>query len=243
MKRRLLSASELEEGRRSLPIWAVRRELLQAIASVPTLVLTGETGCGKTTQIPQFLQAAGYATHGIIGVTQPRRVAAMSVAQRVADEQGVTLGREVGYCVRFDDTSGKETRILYMTDGMLLRAVMADPTLSRYSVLVVDEAHERSLQTDMVLSVVKSVQVARAGGKRPLKLMVMSATLETDTFCEYFGTKGPIQVEGRQFPVQMMYAPEPQDDYVEAAVTTVLQIHMHEAKGDILVFLTGQVTT
>ena len=133
----------LDAARRELPIWAVRRAFLDEVASSPTVVLTGETGCGKTTQIPQFLLAAGYDSKGIIAVTQPRRVAAMSVAQRVADEMEVELGSKVGYTVRFDDTSSEATRILYMTDGMLLRAAMQDPTLSRYSVLVVDEAHER----------------------------------------------------------------------------------------------------
>ena len=136
--------------------------LLAAVAASPTLVLTGETGCGKTTQIPQFLLAAGYAERGIIGITQPRRVAAMSVAKRVSEEMGVELGSRVGYSVRFDDCSSSETRLRYLTDGMLLREAIADPLLRRYAIVIVDEAHERSLQTDMMLAILKRAQAARA---------------------------------------------------------------------------------
>ena len=155
-------ADGLLASRRALPIWSAQKELLREVASSPTLILTGDTGCGKTTQIPQFLHAAGYSARGIIGITQPRRVAAMSVAQRVAAEMGTQVGELVGYCVRFDDRSGPRTRIRYVTDGMLLREAMSDPLLSRYSVLVVDEAHERSLQTDVVLAILKAAQAARA---------------------------------------------------------------------------------
>ncbi|KAL1523896.1 hypothetical protein AB1Y20_018815 [Prymnesium parvum] len=245
----------IDAARQELPIWAVRRAILEEVATSATLVLTGETGCGKTTQIPQFLLAAGYDARGIIAVTQPRRVAAMSVARRVAEEMAVEVGSRVGYSVRFDDCTSQATRIIYMTDGMLLRAAMQDPLLSRFSVLVVDEAHERSLQTDMILSIAKSVQAIRGGAHAAggvggaavgssagaLKLLVMSATLETDTFCEYFGCdRGPVQVQGRQHPVSLFYTSSPQDDYVEAAVTATLQLHMESLPGDILVFLTGQ---
>ena len=155
-------ADGLLASRRALPIWSAQQELLREVASSPTLILTGDTGCGKTTQIPQFLHAAGYSARGIIGITQPRRVAAMSVAQRVAAEMGTQVGELVGYCGRFDDRSGPRTRIRYVTDGMLLREAMGDPLLSRYSVLIVDEAHERSLQTDVVLAILKAAQAARA---------------------------------------------------------------------------------
>ena len=219
------TADGLLASRRALPIWSAKQALLQEVASSPTVILTGDTGCGKTTQIPQFLHAAGYSALGMIGVTQPRRVAAMSVAQRVAAEMGTQVGELVGYCVRFDDRSGPRTRIRYLTDGMLLREAMGDPLLSRYSVLIVDEAHERSLQTDVVLAILKAAQVARAkaapkaepsaepaaeptaeptveprgagtlavparsrGSRRPtppLKLLVMSATLELEVCCGY----------------------------------------------------------
>ena len=280
-------ADGLLASRRALPIWSAQKELLREVASSPTLILTGDTGCGKTTQIPQFLHAAGYSARGIIGITQPRRVAAMSVAQRVAAEMGTQVGELVGYCVRFDDRSGPRTRIRYVTDGMLLREAMSDPLLSRYSVLVVDEAHERSLQTDVVLAILKAAQAARAkkavgpteaepteaepteaepteaepgtaaepsatgiaprakGAPRraapPLKLLVMSATLELAVFCGYFGGAPAVQVLGRAYPVQLMYTPTPQPDYLEAAVTTVIQLHLDAPPGDVLVFLTGQV--
>ena len=251
------SASALARERRRLPIWEARQALLAAVAASPTRVLTGETGCGKTTQIPQFLLAAGYAERGIIGITQPRRVAAMSVAKRVSEEMGVELGSRVGYSVRFDDCSSSETRLRYLTDGMLLREAIADPLLRRYAIVIVDEAHERSLQTDMMLAILKRAQAARAApaaapatgasGKKqpklpPLRLLVMSATLETATFCRYFGGAPAVQVLGRTHPVQMLYVSADQTvtDYLEAAATTVLQIHHEERPGDVLVFLTGQ---
>ena len=200
----LAANPKLAAERRRLPIWEARQALLAEVAAHPTLVLIGETGCGKTTQIPQFLLAAGYGDRGVIGCTQPRRVAAMSVAKRVAEEMGVEVGSRAGYCVRFDDCSTSETRIRYVTDGMLLREAVADPSLRRYSVVIVDEAHERSLQTDMMLAILKRAQESRAvatGPKRkqkgalpPLKLLVMSATLETATFCTYFGNAPAVQV-------------------------------------------------
>jgi HrpA-like RNA helicase len=229
----------------ALPIRSARLAFLHEMSNSPTVILTGDTGCGKTTQIPQYLHTAGYGTRGMIGITQPRRVAAMSVAHRVAAEMGARVGELVGYCVRFDDCSGPRTRIRYLTDGMLLREALGDPLLSRYAVLVIDEAHERSLQTDVVLAILKAAQAARAAAEPPppnhttaagrppcqpapppLKLLVMSATLELDAFCAYFSGAPAVQVLGRAHPVQLMYVPEPQPDYVEAAVTTVLQLHV-----------------
>lgn len=229
----------MEASRRRLPVWEARATLLSAVAKSPTLVLTGETGCGKTTQIPQFLLEAGYAARGCIGVTQPRRVAAMSVARRVAAEMGEEVGQRVGYSVRFDDCTTDATRLRYLTDGMLLREAVSNPTLRRYSVIVVDEAHERSLQTDMMISILKRAQATRKA-KQPLKLIVMSATLDTATFCEFFDGAPAVQVLGRQFPVALLYAPTPQSDYLEATTTAVAQIHDEEGPGDVLVFLPGQ---
>ena len=143
---------ELLVFRQALPIWSARKRLLEEVAAAPTLILTGETGSGKSTQVPQFLRAAGYAVAGAIGVTQPRRVAATSIARRVAQEAGVALGGEVGYSVRFDERFDRRapaqggTQIKYLTDGMLLREASSDPLLGAYSVLIIDEAHERSLQ-------------------------------------------------------------------------------------------------
>ena len=246
--------------RQKLPAYEARSAILEAVKSTETLVLTGETGCGKTTQIPQFLLEAGYGRRGLIGVTQPRRVAAISVASRVAAEMGEEVGGTVGYCVRFDDNTSDDTRLRYMTDGMLLREATGSPALLRYSVVIVDEAHERSLQTDMMLALLKRAQRDRrerraGGGKKggsgggstffPLKIVVMSATLDTATFCRYFagsdGSDAPaVQVLGRTFPVSVHYTPEPMADYLEATITTILQLHTEESPGDILVFLTGQ---
>jgi len=234
------SEAALLSARQALPIWSCRKALVMKLAAHTTLILTGETGCGKTTQIPQFLHAAGYTAQGLIGITQPRRVAAISVAARVAAEMGVGLGGLVGYAVRFDEQTSRSTRITYMTDGMLLREAMADPQLADYSVLIVDEAHERSLQTDVILALLKVAQAGRAGSAWPLRIIVMSATLEVDLFCAFFGDAPAVQVLGRAFPVQLFYVAEAQHDYLEAAVKTVLQIHVDEADGDILVFLTGQ---
>jgi HrpA-like RNA helicase len=182
------------------------------------------------------------AWKGAIAVTQPRRVAAITVARRVAQEMGVVLGGLVGYSVRFDECSSPQTRLKYMTDGMLLREAMTDRELTRYAVVVLDEAHERTVHTDALFAIVKDLVRKRAGTSRPLYVVVMSATLEARAFARYFGCAGPpLYVAGRTFPIEMRYTAKAQADYVEAAVTTALQIHRTEPlPGDILVFLTGQ---
>lgn len=220
-----------------LPVFEARAALLHQVSRAPTLVLVGATGSGKSTQIPQYLFHAGYPT---IGVTQPRRVAATSVARRVATEMGVALGEEVGYCVRFDNCSSRDTRIRYLTDGMLLREALSDTSLRRYAVVIVDEAHERSLQTDILLGVLKAAQQLRALATQPLRLVVMSATLDVGLFCEFFGGAAACRLVGRAHPVQLLYTPEPEVDYLEAAVAAIVQIHLDEADGDVLVFLAGQ---
>ena len=264
------SYQRIQAERRALPAWEARAGFLKRFGKTDTLVLTGETGCGKTTQIPQFLLAAGYGDSGVIGITQPRRVAAVSVARRVAEELGEEVGERVGYCVRFDECTSAATRIKYMTDGMLLREAVAVPSLRRYSVIIVDEAHERSLQTDMMLALLRRAQAERnrgssgggsggsnggsgsslqkSGGKLkkassspPLKVIVMSATLDTSTFCSYFHDAPAVSIEGRQFPVSIFYTKEAPPDYLEAAVVAVLQVHTTEPyPGDILCFLPGQ---
>ena len=174
--------------RRTLPIFEYRTALLYSVEQHGTTIVVGETGCGKSTQLPQYLMEAGWASSGfMIACTQPRRIAATSLAARVAEEMGVQLGAEVGYAVRFDEqsTDGR-TRIKYLTDGMLLREMMTDPLLSRYSVVVVDEAHERSLNTDVLLGLLKKVRRARP----ELRLLIASATLEAERFRDFFDEEG-----------------------------------------------------
>eukprot|EP00808_Paulinella_micropora_P026202 g29901.t1 len=194
----------------------------------PTVILVGETGSGKTTQIPQFALEAGYAAQGRkIACTQPRRVAAMSVAKRVADELDVTLGEHVGYTIRFDDLTSNSTLMKYMTDGMLLREAMNDPHLSKYSVIILDEAHERTVSTDVLMGLLKEIMVKR----KDLKLVVMSATLDAGKFQEYFSSAPLMKVPGRLHPVELFYTREAEKDYLEAAMKAVIQIHMCQAPG------------
>ncbi|EQL04180.1 pre-mRNA splicing factor ATP-dependent RNA helicase PRP43 [Ophiocordyceps sinensis CO18] len=215
-----------------------RRKFLEKYHSTQILVFVGETGSGKTTQIPQYVvfDELPQQTGKLIACTQPRRVAAMSVAQRVADEMDVTLGQEVGYSIRFEDKTGPRTVLKYMTDGMLLREAMHDHDMSRYSCIILDEAHERTLSTDILMALLKQIV-----SRRPdLKIIIMSATLDAQKFQKYFNDAPLLAVPGRTFPVEIFYTPEPERDYVEAAIRTVLQIHASEGEGDILLFLTGE---
>ncbi|NXT79966.1 DHX33 helicase, partial [Zapornia atra] len=202
----------------------------------------GETGSGKTTQIPQYLYEAGIGCEGIIAVTQPRRVAAISLATRVSDEKKTELGRLVGYSVRFEDLTSAETRIKFLTDGMLLREAIRDPLLRRYSVVILDEAHERTIHTDVLFGVVKDAQKKRRKlRKLPLKVIVMSATMDVDQFSQYFNGAPVLYLKGRQHPIQIFYTKQPQSDYLQAALVSIFQIHQEvPSSQDILVFLTGQ---
>lgn len=188
-------------------------------------------------QIPRFLLDAGFGDNGLIACTQPRRVAAITVAQRVSQELGTQLGGKVGYTVRFDDCTSSETKIKYMTDGMLLREALIDPILKKYSVVILDEAHERTIATDILLGLLKLVRAARGDDFR---LIVMSATLDATGFVSYFPGSKAVYVQGRQHPVDIMYTQEPQESYLDSAITTAIQIHCDESEGDVLVFLTGQ---
>lgn len=222
--------------RKSLPVYKMRSELVRAVQDNQFLVIVGETGSGKTTQITQYLNDAGFADRGIIGCTQPRRVAAVSVSKRVAEEVGCKLGTEVGYTIRFEDNTSPQTRIKYMTDGMLQREALLDPTMSRYSVIMLDEAHERTVATDVLFALLK-----QAAQKRPdLKVIITSATLDAAKFSEYFCQCPVITIPGKTFPVEVFYAQTPQMDYIESALDAVMEIHVNEGAGDILVFLTGQ---
>lgn len=232
-----LSAFEkIQRDRKTLPVYRYRERILELVRDNQVIVLVGQTGSGKTTQIPQYLHEIGYTKFGKIGVTQPRRVAAMSVATRVSQEMGTKLGHEVGYSIRFEDCTSDKTIIKYMTDGMLLREFLNEPDLNSYSCLMIDEAHERTLHTDVLFGLVKDL----ARSRPDLKLIISSATMDAKKFAAYFDNAQIIEVPGRRFKVEIYYTPAPEADYVEAAVVTALQVHVTQPKGDILVFLTGQ---
>ncbi|KAL4727311.1 hypothetical protein ACLX1H_006218 [Fusarium chlamydosporum] len=239
-----------------LPIAKHRESLLYVIEKHPVTIVIGQTGSGKTTQIPQFLDQAGWCSDGkIIGVTQPRRVAATTVAVRVAEEVGCELGKEVGYSIRFEDVTSASTKIKFLTDGLLIREAFVDPLLTRYSVIMVDEAHERSISTDVLMGLLKKIR-----RKRPeLRIIISSATLQAKEFLDFFtrssdeqasnknGDDGEkdemgtiISLEGRTYPIDILYLESPAEDYVEKAINVVFDIHTQEGEGDILVFLTGR---
>ncbi|KAF2121705.1 P-loop containing nucleoside triphosphate hydrolase protein [Lophiotrema nucula] len=244
--------AELYKPPALLPIAQLKDALLYTIETYPVTIIVGETGSGKTTQIPQYLHKAGWTADGsVIAVTQqPRRVAATTVAARVAEEVGCQLGQDVGYSIRFEDVSSAATRIKFLTDGLLLREMLVDPLLKRYSVIMIDEAHERSLSSDILLGLLKKVL-----RKRPeLRVVVSSATLDAKDFLDFFcpvdGEKingkskeeygRIISIEGRMHPVDINYLIEPVSDYVERAVETVMDIHNNEPDGDVLLFLPGR---
>jgi len=231
---------DILEKRRKLPAWDARKDFLKLIKRNQVVVLVGETGSGKTTQLPQFLLEAGYhVQNGVnkgIACTQPRRVAAMSVAQRVADELDVKLGTYVGYLIRFEDMTSPETILKFMTDGMLLREAMNDPMMSNYSVIILDEAHERTLATDVLFGLLKEVLKRRP----ELKCVIMSATMDAKKMQDYFEKAPLLNIPGRTHPVEVFYTAAPEGDYLESAIRTVVQIHNSEGEGDILLFLTGE---
>lgn len=233
---------DIYQKRIKLPVWERKEEFLRLLDENQTIVLVGETGSGKTTQIPQwcleYCLKQSFDGNKQLGVTctQPRRVAAMSVAARVADEMDVTLGEEVGYSIRFESCTSAKTLLKYLTDGMLLREAMNDSKLSQYGVIILDEVHERTLSTDILMGVLKELIAER----KDIKIVVMSATLDSDKFQKYFNSP-QLKVSGRTHPVEVLWASAPARDFLEAAVETVFQIHSEEQEdGDILVFLTGQ---
>ena len=242
LERRLKEVEEKVAGidavRKSLPVFGYRDEIIQAVHDHQVLIIVGATGSGKTTQIPQYLYEAGFSKGGkIIGCTQPRRVAAMSVAARVSEEMGTRLGNEVGYTIRFEDvTTPGKTVVKYMTDGMLLRQILSEPGLDSYSVMMIDEAHERNLATDILIGLLKDISRWRTD----LKILISSATLDAQKFSEFFDDAPIFNVPGRKYPVNIFYTESPESNYVTAVLSTVFQIHISQPPGDILVFLTGQ---
>jgi ATP-dependent helicase HrpA len=236
-----------------LPISARAEELVAAIQDHPVVILAGETGSGKTTQIPKFCLAAGRGTNGRIACTQPRRVAALSVSRRVAEELGVAWGREVGCKIRFDDRTTPATVIKFLTDGMLLAEVQGDPLLREYDTIIIDEAHERSLNIDFLLGHLRNLRFRRPD----LKIIITSATIDTEVFSRAFEGAPVIQVSGRTYPVEVIYAPldslgsdaaegderEAKAEalhYIDGAVEAVERIGRESTDGDILVFMPSE---
>ncbi|KAI5966026.1 hypothetical protein KGF57_000672 [Candida theae] len=234
--------ADLEKVKTSLPVYRYKQEFLDLLKDNQVIIIVGETGSGKTTQLPQYLYEGGYS-HGdtkIIGCTQPRRIAAVSVAQRVADEMGTSLGGakgKVGYSIRFDDNCSPSTIVKFATDGMLLREFLNDPGLSNYGAIMIDEAHERTLSTEILLSLLKDLSIQR----KDLKIVIASATINAEKFSSYFNGAPILNIPGRRFPVKIHYTKQPEANYLQAVMTTIFQIHLTQPlPGDILVFLTGQ---
>jgi ATP-dependent helicase HrpA len=220
-----------------LPITAARPEIVNAIRRHPAVIISGETGCGKSTQIPKMCLEAGRGIAGRIACTQPRRIAAVTIAHRIAEEMGEPLGRSVGYKIRFQDKSSREAYIKIMTDGMLLSETRSDPRLYEYDTMIIDEAHERSLNIDFLLGIARTLLDARP----ELKLVITSATLDTEKFSAAFGNAPVIHIGGRLYPVDVEYMPPesaPDDtDYVDHAVRAVEKLKSRRQPGDILVFM------
>jgi pre-mRNA-splicing factor ATP-dependent RNA helicase DHX38/PRP16 len=235
------SPLELAAAIARLPMSEAAPELTSALSTSQVVIVVGETGSGKSTQVPKIVRAwaRGGGASGAgprIGCTQPRRMAAVSLASRVADEVGTPLGKDVGYAVRFDECMSDTVSIKFMTDGILLREASADRGLDGYAAIVVDEVHERSLNTDVVLGLLRQVVATR----HDFRVVIMSATLDSVALSSFFGNAPIVQVPGRTFPVDVHYSVSIPSDYVEAAVAQVLQIHATSDPGDILVFMTGQ---
>lgn len=235
---------DIQEARLKLPILGDEQEIVEAINENQIVIIAGETGSGKTTQLPQFLYEAGYARNKMIGVTEPRRIAAIAMSKRVGREMNLTSD-EVSYLIRFEGNVSDKTKIKFMTDGVLLKEVQNDFLLSKYSVIIIDEAHERSVFTDLLIGVLSRVVPYRNKKKDPLKLIIMSATLRLSDFIEnqrLFRTAPPVmKVDARQFPVTIKFERRTPEDYIEAAYDRVIKIVETESDGGILIFVTGRL--
>ncbi|TID30895.1 hypothetical protein CANINC_000487 [Pichia inconspicua] len=232
-------AENLYEVRKSLPVFKVKDQIVPQLLDNPVTILIGETGSGKSTQIPQFLM--DYVDKNI-AVTQPRRVAAMNLAMRVSEEYGCHVGEEVGYSVRFNNVTSHKTQLKYITDGMLLRELMIDPLLSKYSTVIVDEAHERTILTDLLIGFLKGLLHERnkSSDKPDFKVIIMSATLDAEKFSKFYDNAPILFVEGKMYPVERYYLDKPSDDIIDSMVKSVVQVNQGEPTGDILCFLPGQ---
>lgn len=242
------SSLSMNLQRQRLPIFMHRTNILYLLEKYETVIIVGETGCGKSTQIPQYLHESGWTSEKWkICITQPRRVAVVTVATRVAEERGSFIGEEVGYSIRFDDCCNPQTtRVKFLTDGVLLRETMSDPLLSQYSVIMLDEAHERTLHTDIMIGLLKKIKKKR----KDLRIIVSSATLDAEMFKDFFNsnitndkskdTAAILSVKGRSYPGDIHYTLSPVPDYLKTTVDTVMGIHKEEPHGDILAFVTGQ---
>ncbi len=241
----------------SLPVSGRRDEIAQAVSSHPVVIVSGETGSGKTTQLPKICLTAGRGVKGLIGHTQPRRLAATSVARRLAEELGSPLGTDVGFKIRFNETVSSTARIKLMTDGILLAESLSDPLLRRYDTIIIDEAHERSLNIDFLMGYLK--RLLQGPRRDDLKLVITSATIDAARFAEHFGSPGRpapvIEVSGRTFPVEIRWrpigedrtgdptqSPSTEDDETDqpAAIESAIDELWREGPGDILVFLPGE---
>ncbi|XP_013775733.2 probable ATP-dependent RNA helicase DHX37 [Limulus polyphemus] len=235
---------EIQAARLALPILAEEQVIMEAISENPVVILCGETGSGKTTQVPQFLYEGGYAREGLIGITEPRRVAAITMSQRVGMEMNLS-SQEVSYQIRFEGNVTENTKIKFMTDGVLLKEIQKDFLLIRYSVIIIDEAHERSVYSDILIGLLSRIVPLREKRNNPLKLVIMSATLRVEDFTEnprLFKKPPPvIKVESRQFPVSVHFNKRtPVEDYLGDAYRKICKIHRQLPEGGILVFVTGQ---
>eukprot|EP01040_Poterioochromonas_malhamensis_P015813 gene15813-17777_t len=242
----------IHKQRELLPIYRYRSAILYLLEKYQTLILLGETGCGKSTQLPLYCHEGGWTSNGSsIVCTQPRRLAAITVATRVAEEYGCSIGEQVGYGVRFDYKCSSLTKIKYYTDGILLRETLSDPLLSKYSIIIIDEAHQRSLNSDILLGLLKKVQKKRSQMNilNDFKIIITSATLDANLFKQFFelnqtddstlDTATILSVQGRQHPVDIFYLNEPCRNYVSKCLETLINIHTYEEWGDVLIFLPG----
>lgn len=228
-------------NKENLPAYKVKNQLINLINENQVIIVIGETGSGKTTQLPQILYEQGYYKNGIIGITQPRRMAAVSVANRVSEEMNVKLGQEVGFTIRFNDFTSNLTNIKFMTDGVLLRETLNDSNLNNYSCIIMDEAHERSLNTDILFGIFKKILKNR----RDFKLIITSATMNSLKFSKFFNNAIQFKIPGKTYPVDIMYQSIPSIDYIDSAIKQALKIHISNPfkegdNGDILIFMTGQ---
>lgn len=234
---------EIEEWRKRLPVYSEEQSIMEAVRYNDVIVVCGETGSGKTTQIPQFLYESGYAQDKMICVTEPRRVAAMAMSQRVGLEMNLS-NKVVSYHIRYEKNITSDTKIKFVTDGVLLREVQEDFLLSSYSVIVVDEAHERSVFSDILVGLLSRIVPLRSKKGYPLKLIIMSATLRVDDFVgnrKLFKQVPPvIKIDSRQFPVTIKFVKNTPDNYMNAAFEKVCQVHSTQPTGGILVFVTGR---